>query len=525
MTLNTDIQAAARTLNQRGLSIRAVARALHVSRNAVRNALRGNSTSQPAGPRPPEIAVSHPRVEIFVRLLFKECDGSAQRIQECLEEQHGITMGYSTLTRYLRNLGLRQPRRGRKVSGEIITGAGVEGQLDTSPVRVRLGREIFKLYLAHLILGFSRHRYLEFFARWTRFHAMVFIVNALFWFKGLPRRIGIDNGREIIIFGSGVNGVVALEMERFAQHLGFEFVAIELEHKDRQGKVEKAHQYGQTNFLINRPAHNLADLNAQAQQWCEKVFHKRVRGQTFAPVDRWEEELAHLLPVPLHIPEPSITRSCRADDRARVWLNGSSYRVPDRYVLRRGLLVRETGDQVIVFDGRTEVCRHPRTPECERKHSPLAGYPDRKPKRPPQGRLSAEEVHLRSFGPDVAQYLDALESRPIRYSYARLRRLYKLSRAYPREIFMETLRKAVACRAFDLKVVEEALELKMRHRIQDAYLTNDPELEARPAYRKGQVTPHRLQPDPPVKDTVVEEVSREPLADPVDDEDKEGERS
>lgn len=525
MTLAADIQAAARALNRRGLSIRAVAKALHVSRNAVRTALRDETASQPAGPRPPEIAAEHPRLEIFVRLLFKECDGFAQRVQECLEEQHGITMGYSTLTRYLRSLGLRQPRRGRKVSGEIITGPGVEGQLDTSPVRVRLGRETFKLHMAHLILGFSRHRYMEFFARWTRFHAMVFIVHALLWFKGLPRRMSIDNGREIIILGSGVNGVVAPEMERFAKRLGFEFVAIELEHKDRQGKVEKAHQYGQTNFMINRPARNLADLNAQARQWCEKVFHKRVRGQTFAPADRWEEELAYLQPVPLHVPEPSITRSCRADCRARVWLNGSSYRVPDRYVLRRGLLVRETCDEVIVFDGRTELCRHPRTPECERKHSPLAGHPDRKPKRPPQGRMSVEEVHLRSFGPDVAQYLDALESRPIRYSYARLRRLYKLSGTYPREIFVETLKKAVTCRAFDLKVVEEALEREMVHRIQNACLTDDPELEARPAYRKGQVTPHRLQPDPPVEDAVVEDPSREPSADAVEDQVKEDERS
>jgi len=525
MTLDIDIQAAARTLNRKGLSIRAVARALHVSRNAVRRALRGQTASQPADPQPPEIAAEHPRLEIFVRLLFKECDGSAQRVQECLEEEHGITMGYSTLTRYLRKLGLRQPRRGGKVSGEIITGPGVEGQLDTSPVRVRLGRETFKLYMAHLILGFSRHRYMEFFARWTRFHAMVFIVNALLWFKGLPRWMGIDNGREIIIFGSGANGVVALEMERFAKRLGFEFTAIELEHKDRQGKVEKAHQYGQTNFLINRPARNLADLNAQARQWCEKVFHKRVRGQTFTPADRWEEELAHLQPIPVHVPEPSIIQSRTVDDRARVWLHGSSYRVPDRYVLRRGLLVRETGDEVIVFDGRTEVCRHPRTPECERKHSPLAGYSDRKPKRAPRGRLSEEEVHLRSFGPDVVQYLDALESRPIRHSYARLRRLYKLSRAYPREIFVETLKKAVACRAFDLKVVEESLEMKMAHRIQDACITNDPELEARPAYRKGQVTPHRLQPDPPVEDAVVDNTSGEPLADAAEDEDKEDGRS
>ena len=523
MTLETDIQAAARTLKRQGMGIRAVARALKVSRNAIRHALRGEVPPQQADPHPPEIASEHPRLEIFVRLLFKQCNGSAQRVQECLEEQHGIEMGYSTLTHYLRTLGLRQPRRGRKVSGEIITGPGVEGQLDTSPVRVRLGREVVKLYLAHLILGFSRHRYAEFFARWTRFHVMVFIVRALLWFKGLPRRMGIDNGREVIIYGSGVNGVVAQEMERFADRLGFKFVAIELGHKDRQGKVEKAHQFGQTNFLVNRPARDLADLNAQARQWCEKIFHRRVRGQTFAPADRWEEELAHLQPVPVHIPESSMTWRRKADDRARVWLHGSSYRVPDRYVLR-WLIVRETGDEVIVFDGRNEVCRHPRTPECERKHSPLKGHPDQKTKRAPQGRLSAEEVALRSFGADVSRYLEALESRPIRYSYARVRRLYNLSRAYPREIFVTTMAEALVRRAFDLNVVEESLEKKMKHRIEAACLTHDPELEARPAYRKGQVTPHRLQPDPSVP--TLEATSQESPAVPATDEDdEEDERS
>lgn len=525
MTLDIELQAAARTLNQRGLGIRAVARALRVSRNAVRHALSGDKGPPPEGPRPPEIASEHPRLEIFVRLLFKQCEGSAQRVQECLEDQYGISMGYSTLTRYLRHLGLRQPRRGRKVSGEIITGPGVEGQLDTSPVHVRLGRDTFKLYLAHLILGFSRHRYAEFFARWTRFHAMVFIVRALLWFKGLPRYLGIDNGREIVIHGSGVNAVIALEMERFATRLGFQFRAIELEHKDRQGKVEKAHQFVQTHFLKNRPACDLADINAQLRRWCEKLFHRTVRKQTFAPSDRWEEEYAHLQPFPVHIPEPSIIWRRKADDRARVWLHGSSYRVPDRYVLR-WLTLRETGDEVIAFDGRDEICRHPRTPECERKHSPLKGHPDQKTKRAPRGRLSEEEKSLRSFGPEVSRYLDALESRPIRYSYARLRRLYNLSRRYPREIFLATLEEALVRRAFDLNLVERTLELKMEHRIQESCLTHDPALEARPAYRKGQVTPHRLQPRKAEEEPALDAAPSEwPAVPGEDDDDEEDERS
>jgi transposase len=526
VTLEIDLRAAVRTLKRRGLGTRAVARALHVSRNAVRRILRGEKVPAPTGPRPPAIISEHPRLEIIVRLLFKQCDGMAQRMVECLEKEHKISMGYTTLTRYVRELGLRQPRRGGRVSGEIITGPGVEGQLDTSPILFRFAPkpELVKLYLAHLVLGFSRHRYAEFFARWTRFHAMVFLVRALRWFKGLPRYMGIDNGREIIILGSGRNAVVAPEMERFAERLGFEFVAIELGHKDRQGKVEKAHQFVQTNFLKNRRASNLADLNVQLAQWCRDLLPRRVRKQTFAPADRWEEELAHLQPVPVHIPEPTIVWQRKGDDKARVWLHSSSYRVPDRFVLK-ALTVRETGDELIMFDGRNEVCRHPRTPECERKHSPLKGHPDQKTKRVPRSRPSAEELDLRSIGPDVSRYLDALECRPIRSSYARLRRLYRLSKNYPREIFVSTMAEALVRRAFDLNVVEKTLEEKMGHRIQENCLAPDPELEARPAYRKGQVTPHRLKPDPSAQSSGPGDDGEGQQAAPAPDEDEEDKSS
>jgi len=494
--LDNDLRKAVRTLKKQGLGINATVKVLKISRNAVRRILREVEEPQPAGPYVPDAAVETPRLELIVRLLFKECQGSALAMADRLAKEHQISMGYSTLTRYLRALGLRQPRRGRCAHPEIITGPGVEMQFDTSPIRVQLGRETVLLYLANLICGFSRHRYAEFFPRWSRFYAKVFLVRALLALGGVPEKMSIDNGREIVILGSGANGVIASEMERFAVQIGFKFVPVEAGHKDRQGKIEKAHQFVQTYFLKRYRASNLADLNAQLATWCRKVFHRPVRKQTFAPADRWEEELAHLKPLPLHIPEPSFTLKARVDDKGRVWRHSSSYRVPDRFVLK-WLTIRETGDEIIVLDGREEVCRHARIPECERRHSPLKGHREQKTKRVPRSRPSAEEIHLRSLGPEISRYLDALECRPIRASYARLRRLYRFSCEYPSEIFLPTMADALVRRAFDLSLLEDVLEKKMGHRIRVASLGDHPELEARPAYRKGQVTPHRLQPEPP----------------------------
>lgn len=157
------------------------------------------------------------------------------------------------------------------------------------------------------------------------------------------------------------------------------------------------------------------------------------------------------------------------------------------------------------LDGQSEVCRHRRIPECERKHSPLPGERTTKTKRAPARKASAEEVHLRSLGPEVAGYLDALHSRPVRYSYARLRRLYRLACEYPREIFVPTIAHALARRAFDLNQLERVLEEKMGHRIRTASL-GEGSLEERPAYRQGQVTPHQLRSEPAASKTAEESV-------------------
>ena len=163
-------------LCQRGMKVRAIVKELSIARNTVRSIVRSTAT-EPSPEPPVPTAIGHdPQLEIQIRLLFKRCEGSATRTHECLKREHGVQMAYSTLTRYIRSLRLRQRRRGQKAHVEIVTGPGVEMQHDTSPIRVRLGRVMVGLYLASLVCGFSRHRYLEFFARWQRFHLKVFLV-------------------------------------------------------------------------------------------------------------------------------------------------------------------------------------------------------------------------------------------------------------------------------------------------------------------------------------------------------------
>ena len=101
--ITADKRKAVFLLHQEGMPIREISRGLKLSRNAVRRIIAQ------AGQMP---RLSRPAAQVIdpelLRQLYQECDGYAQRIWEKLREEHGIAVKYSTLTLYLRRLGISQ---------------------------------------------------------------------------------------------------------------------------------------------------------------------------------------------------------------------------------------------------------------------------------------------------------------------------------------------------------------------------------------------------------------------------------
>lgn len=498
--LDSDERRAIFTLKKRGMSNREIAVAMGLHRDTVAAVLESGRVEVAVRQGLPlEALREHPQLELMVRDLYRRCDGYVTRVVECLESEHRIVMPYSTIARYVNLLNLRPEKQKPGPSREIITGPGREMQHDTSPITVLLGKEPTKLHLAELVFCFSRNRYMEFFPRWERFHTKVFFVHALSFLGGACCICVVDNAKVIIILGAGPDGVVSNEMERFGKMFDFEWLAIFPGHKDRNGKVEKCHQFVQTNFLPGRTFRDLKDLNAQLADWRDGVFRRPVDGQDFAPIDRWPEEQAHLKRLPDYIPVMSQTWSGKqVDDYGWVRLDKSQYSAPDRYV-RRFVTVRKTFEEVILLDRAQELCRHPRYPEHVEGESRLPDHRAARTRRAPRKGPSNEERHLRSLGAEVALYLDDLAARKIRYSYARLRRLYRFSCDYPLDIFLPTIQDAHQRRAFDLNLLGRVLEDRIGHQILESRLVSDDDLESRPAYRQGQVTPHRLRDGPIVE--------------------------
>ena len=196
-----------------GKSIREISRILELSRNTVRSILRKKE---------PEISNGYPSklyeqelVELLKPLL-SSCKGNLVRVHEVLAEEHQKKMPYSTLTHLVRKYQLHSPPNQRV--GEYVFEPGVEMQHDTSPHWVEIDGKKTKAQCASLIFGFSRKLFIQYYPRFTRFEAKVFLHNAFIFMDASCNRCIIDNTSVILAAGAGAHAVVAPEM-LFFTHL------------------------------------------------------------------------------------------------------------------------------------------------------------------------------------------------------------------------------------------------------------------------------------------------------------------
>ena len=116
-------------LHQEGMPVREISRRLGVGRNTVRRII-GQEGRAPAHAFTPDIDAD------LLRQLHAQCNGYVQRVWEKLQEEHGLAVKYSTLTRWLRLLGISLPAATR--CDRVPDEPGAEMQHDTSPFTTTL---------------------------------------------------------------------------------------------------------------------------------------------------------------------------------------------------------------------------------------------------------------------------------------------------------------------------------------------------------------------------------------------------
>jgi hypothetical protein len=202
------------------------------------------------------------KIEIDQELLerlHQECDGWIQRVHEKLTEEEGIHVGYPTLTRMLREMGISKPHNPR--CDRVPDEPGDEMQHDTSPYKIKLSGKRTKVTASLIYLRYSKRRYLRFYRNFNRFGMKCFFHEALMHWEHSAKVCIIDNTNLARLRGTGKNAVMCPEMRAFAEHYGFQYVCHELGHSDRKAGNERSFWIVETNFFPGRQFENMEDLN------------------------------------------------------------------------------------------------------------------------------------------------------------------------------------------------------------------------------------------------------------------------
>jgi hypothetical protein len=435
-------------LHRRGQGVRAIARALRVSRAAVREVLRRGTAEVPRLSRP-ERALDH---RDAIRELLQQCEGSFMRTHEELTAR-GLTLSYAAFTAFCRRHGLGHAPK--IPAGHYEFAPGEEMQHDTSPHHLHLGGQRRPTHITSLVLGYSRMLFFQCYPQFRRFECKVFLTEAARYMDGVCATCLIDNTHVVVATGTGAAMIPAPEMAAFAERFGFTFAAHAVGDANRSGRVERMFRFIQRGFLAGRRFTDWADVNRQARAWCDRVNARVKRHLRASPRELFAVEHPALRRLPRWIPEPYLLHSRLVDVEGYVTLHTNRYSVPSPLIGRR-LEVRETPDRVVIYEGPREVAVHPREVEAAHRH---VFRPEHRPPRGQGGKGQArppfpEEQEILRRVPDLAPYLAGLKRRGALQTTLALRHLRRLVREYPREPLLAAVATAHQYGLYDLGRLE-----------------------------------------------------------------------
>jgi transposase len=448
--IDNEIKETILNLHQRGVKIRQINRILNVSRNTVRQVLRGKWQEAPMR------TSRYEEMTPIIQELFNTCKGNAVRVQEILSDQYGHLIPYSSLTRLVRELELRQGKKKHR-AGQYEFAPGQEMQHDTSPHQVMLNGKKVKAQCASLVMAYSRKLFIQYYPTFTRFEAKVFLSEAFKFMQGTCPRCVIDNTSVIVVHGSGANADMAPEMECFGKIFGLTFMAHEIGDKDRSARVERNFSYIEGNFLAGRTFTDWHDLNEQARAWCIKVANpKPKRSLGMSPDAAYVLEKPYLNSLPPYIPPVYQSLDRVVDVAGYVRVDTNRYSVPERLVGKK-VEVHKLWDRVRIFFKRQKVADHPRLIDKRETRITAKGH------HPPFNRYKAhrgpckEEQILRGHDESLDHYVAELKKRSSGRGIIKMRRLLALKQTYPRQPFKKAIEEALHYGLYDLSRLEQMI--------------------------------------------------------------------
>ncbi len=357
------------------LSIRELARKHGVGRPTVRQAL---AQAEPPA-RKPRVRTA-PRLDAFKlaidEMLRQDLDAprkqrhTARRIFARLAEEHDATdLSYSTVRDYVRRRRPEIDLEAGRLPEVFIPqehAPGAEAEVDFGEVWVLLAGVKTKCHMFAFRLSHSGKAIHRIYPTQAQEAFLEGHIDAFEDIGGIPtRHIRYDNLTDAVvkvIYGTGRQRTENQRWQLFRSHYGFDafYCHPGIEGAHEKGGIEgDVGRFRRTHLSPMPVVDSLAELNQRVRQWDLDDENRRIgdRIRTVAQDFALEREL--LAPITADRFEPGLSLTPRVSRSSLVRVRMASYSVPARFI-GRPVRVSLRASEVVIFDGRTEIARHPR---------------------------------------------------------------------------------------------------------------------------------------------------------------------
>ena len=368
--LEGEVVTAIRTLTERGVGKKAIARQLGISINTVRRYVRHPIVSghqvRLGGRRLTETWRDEART-----LYVGAADGNAVVVQRMLQER-GLMVSTRTIERAVADLR-RATRVAQLATVRMETPPGDQLQIDFGQQRLQIGEAWVRVFVLVAVLSYSRRLFVKAFLSERQDDWREGIAAAFRHFGGVPRTLLGDNARALVSGRERATGTVVFHPGylAFCRDWDVQPRACAPYRARTKGKTEAGVKFVKRNGLAARTFVSFAALETHLTAWMA-VADQRVHGTTHeAPAVRFERaERTALRPLPIRaLPcrEQRLRRRVASD--AFVDVETIRYSVPHRLV-RDHVEVVLAEQTVRILHGTTVVATH------RRAHEPFAQVVD-----------------------------------------------------------------------------------------------------------------------------------------------------
>jgi transposase len=320
-------------LQQRGESMRAIARKLSVDESTVRYRLSRHRRVAQDG-RADKAEACDPHEAVITAWIGEQAEArrpaSVKVLYETLVREHGYTGSYKAVLRFVRRRSAPPPIR---PSRRVETRPGAQAQVDWGTTRLQFGSIGVPVEVSAFVVTLS----------WSRLWVVLWAMRqdllswigchnrALVRLGGVPACLRIDNLKTGVASGAGPWAILQEGYASYAEQVGFLVDPCRVRTPTDKGKVER--RIRDVKWLQVREGERFTSLEALQEATDERIAERSSR--LICPVtgksvrDSFELERAHLRPLPEQLPTPfdvQVSRGVRRD--CTVSFEGRHYSVP-----------------------------------------------------------------------------------------------------------------------------------------------------------------------------------------------------